>query len=145
LREIRDGVFTEGKDEFGGAASQAWSLAEVIRVCLTDFLRFRDATEPPGAGSSKRSEATAASSSRRGEAKGTPGCDAFHYMGIERWISASPTPDAKNIPPSWGEGRYRIFCTKSCGKDVLAPSAGKAVLEGSVKTQVPGGKGQKLR
>ncbi|MFH1754761.1 MAG: amylo-alpha-1,6-glucosidase [Candidatus Latescibacterota bacterium] len=34
LREIQDGVYTEGKEEFGGATSQAWSLAEFIRVCL---------------------------------------------------------------------------------------------------------------
>jgi hypothetical protein len=34
LREIRDGVDTSGKDEFGGATSQAWSLSEFIRVHL---------------------------------------------------------------------------------------------------------------
>ena len=34
LREIQDGVYTQGKEEFGGATSQAWSLAEFIRVCL---------------------------------------------------------------------------------------------------------------
>jgi glycogen debranching enzyme len=34
LREIQDGVYTKGKEEFGGATSQAWSLAEFIRVCL---------------------------------------------------------------------------------------------------------------
>jgi 4-alpha-glucanotransferase len=32
LREIRDGVDTPGKEEFGGATSQAWSLSEFIRV-----------------------------------------------------------------------------------------------------------------
>jgi 4-alpha-glucanotransferase len=32
LREIRDGTYIQGKEEFGGAASQAWSLAEFIRV-----------------------------------------------------------------------------------------------------------------
>ena len=32
LREIRDGRYISGKEEFGGAASQAWSLAEFIRV-----------------------------------------------------------------------------------------------------------------
>ena len=32
LREIRDGRYIPGKEEFGGAASQAWSLAEFIRV-----------------------------------------------------------------------------------------------------------------
>jgi hypothetical protein len=36
LREIQDGEFTKGKEEFGGATSQAWSLAEFIRVCLED-------------------------------------------------------------------------------------------------------------
>jgi glycogen debranching enzyme len=35
LREIRDGAVTPGREEFGGATSQAWSLAEFIRVCLT--------------------------------------------------------------------------------------------------------------
>ncbi len=34
LREIRDGRYVEGKEEFGGATSQAWSLAEFIRVSL---------------------------------------------------------------------------------------------------------------
>jgi hypothetical protein len=37
LREIRDGVYIEGKEEFGGATSQAWSLAEFIRVSLEDL------------------------------------------------------------------------------------------------------------
>jgi glycogen debranching enzyme len=37
LREIRDGRFIPGKEEFGGAASQAWSLAEFIRVYLEEF------------------------------------------------------------------------------------------------------------
>jgi len=32
LREIKDGVYTPGKEEFGGATSQAWSLAEFIRL-----------------------------------------------------------------------------------------------------------------
>ena len=34
LREIRDGRYEPGKEEFGGATSQAWSLAEFIRVCI---------------------------------------------------------------------------------------------------------------
>ena len=34
LREIQDGVYTPGKEEFGGATSQAWSLAEFIRVAI---------------------------------------------------------------------------------------------------------------
>ncbi|MBN1885290.1 MAG: hypothetical protein JW876_07205 [Candidatus Krumholzibacteriota bacterium] len=36
LREIRDGRYEAGKEEFGGATSQAWSLAEFIRVCLEE-------------------------------------------------------------------------------------------------------------
>jgi glycogen debranching enzyme len=36
LREIQDGVYTQGKEEFGGATSQAWSLAEFIRVCIEE-------------------------------------------------------------------------------------------------------------
>lgn len=36
LREIRDGVYTKDKEEFGGATSQAWSLAEFIRICLEE-------------------------------------------------------------------------------------------------------------
>ncbi len=37
LREIRDGRFIPGREEFGGAASQAWSLAEFIRVSLEEL------------------------------------------------------------------------------------------------------------
>jgi len=37
LREIQDGRYTEGKEEFGGATSQAWSLAEFIRVSLREL------------------------------------------------------------------------------------------------------------
>jgi hypothetical protein len=37
LREIRDGRFIPGKEEFGGATSQAWSLAEFIRVSLEEL------------------------------------------------------------------------------------------------------------
>jgi glycogen debranching enzyme len=42
LREIRDGRFIEGKEEFGGATSQAWSLAEFIRVSLEEFAEDTD-------------------------------------------------------------------------------------------------------
>jgi len=38
LREIKDGVFTPGKEEFGGATSQAWSLAEFIRTFHEGFI-----------------------------------------------------------------------------------------------------------
>ena len=39
LREIRDGdPAPPGKDEFGGATSQAWSLSELLRVMSDDFL-----------------------------------------------------------------------------------------------------------
>ncbi|MDD3642913.1 MAG: amylo-alpha-1,6-glucosidase [Candidatus Krumholzibacteria bacterium] len=34
LREIQDGARTPGKEEYGGATSQAWSLAEFIRVAI---------------------------------------------------------------------------------------------------------------
>ncbi len=37
LREIQDGRYTPGKEEFGGATSQAWSLAEFIRIELEVF------------------------------------------------------------------------------------------------------------
>ncbi len=37
LREIRDGRLIPGKEEFGGATSQAWSLAEYIRVSLEEL------------------------------------------------------------------------------------------------------------
>ncbi|MFO7914152.1 MAG: amylo-alpha-1,6-glucosidase [Candidatus Krumholzibacteriales bacterium] len=39
LREIQDGRYTPGKDEFGGATSQAWSLAEFIRVSMRELNR----------------------------------------------------------------------------------------------------------
>ncbi len=41
LREIQDGRHTPGREEFGGATSQAWSLAEFIRVSLTGLNRRR--------------------------------------------------------------------------------------------------------
>lgn len=37
LREIRDGYYTEGKEEFGGATSQACVLAEFIRIALDEL------------------------------------------------------------------------------------------------------------
>ena len=41
LREIRDGAYTPDKDEFGGATSQAWSLAEFIRVFSEEFIHLQ--------------------------------------------------------------------------------------------------------
>jgi hypothetical protein len=38
LREIRDAIDTPGKDEFGGAVAQAWSLAEMQRTLYEDYL-----------------------------------------------------------------------------------------------------------
>jgi len=38
LQEIRDGAPAAGKDEFGGATSQAWSLAELLRTVVDDYL-----------------------------------------------------------------------------------------------------------
>jgi glycogen debranching enzyme len=145
LREIRDGVFTEGKEEFGGATSQAWSLAEFIRVCLTDFLRFHDVGEPPSGASARREKRAGASSSRGGEAKGAPGCAVFRYMGIESWMSARPKPGAQRIPPTWGKASYRIICPKSCSVDILSAGAGTDALEGSIEVGAPVMKGQRRR
>ncbi|MCK4414843.1 MAG: hypothetical protein KAY32_15010 [Candidatus Eisenbacteria sp.] len=38
LQEIRDGVEAASNDEFGGATSQAWSLSELLRTVLDDYL-----------------------------------------------------------------------------------------------------------
>lgn len=38
LREIRDAADTPGKDEFGGACAQAWSLSELQRTLYEDYL-----------------------------------------------------------------------------------------------------------
>ena len=37
LQEIRDGAQAESNDEFGGATSQAWSLAELLRNVVQDY------------------------------------------------------------------------------------------------------------
>jgi len=37
LQEIRDGSRAENNDEFGGATSQAWSLAELLRNMVQDY------------------------------------------------------------------------------------------------------------
>jgi glycogen debranching enzyme len=37
IQEIRDGAKAENNDEFGGATSQAWSLAELLRNVVQDF------------------------------------------------------------------------------------------------------------
>ena len=41
LREIRDAIDTPGKDEYGGAVAQAWSLAELQRNLYEDYLGVR--------------------------------------------------------------------------------------------------------
>jgi glycogen debranching enzyme len=41
LREIRDAIDTPGKDEYGGAVAQAWSLAEMQRTLFEDYLGVR--------------------------------------------------------------------------------------------------------
>lgn len=38
LQEIRDGARAASNDEFGGATSQAWSLAELLRTVVDDYL-----------------------------------------------------------------------------------------------------------
>ncbi len=49
LQEIRDGAEAAGNDEFGGATSQAWSLAELLRNAVQDYAGLKpDLTaEPP--------------------------------------------------------------------------------------------------
>ena len=37
LQEIRDGARAASNDEFGGATSQAWSLAELLRNVVQDY------------------------------------------------------------------------------------------------------------
>lgn len=48
LQEIRDGAEVESNDEFGGATSQAWSLAELLRNVVEDYLGLEvDLTAQP--------------------------------------------------------------------------------------------------
>jgi glycogen debranching enzyme len=41
LQEIRDGATAASNDEFGGATSQAWSLAELLRNVVQDYAGLR--------------------------------------------------------------------------------------------------------
>ncbi|MCB1184714.1 hypothetical protein KDM41_14900 [bacterium] len=48
IQEIRDGAQAARNDEFGGATSQAWSLAEVLRNVVQDYAGLRvDLTAAP--------------------------------------------------------------------------------------------------
>ena len=48
IQEIRDGARAASNDEFGGATSQAWSLAEVLRNVVQDYAGLRvDLTADP--------------------------------------------------------------------------------------------------
>ncbi|MFH1842342.1 MAG: amylo-alpha-1,6-glucosidase [bacterium] len=48
LQEIRDGARAESNDEFGGATSQAWSLSELLRNVVDDYLGLEvDLTASP--------------------------------------------------------------------------------------------------
>lgn len=48
LQEIRDGARAAHNDEFGGATSQAWSLAELLRTIVQDYVGLRaDLTASP--------------------------------------------------------------------------------------------------
>ncbi len=48
LQEIRDGDRAQSNDEFGGATSQAWSLAELLRTVVEDYLGLQaDLTADP--------------------------------------------------------------------------------------------------
>lgn len=48
LQEIRDGDRADSNDEFGGATSQAWSLAELLRTVVEDYVGLEaDLTADP--------------------------------------------------------------------------------------------------
>ena len=48
LQEIRDGAQAASNDEFGGATSQAWSLAELLRNVMQDYVGLKvDLTADP--------------------------------------------------------------------------------------------------
>jgi hypothetical protein len=48
IQEIRDGARAASNDEFGGATSQAWSLAELLRNVVQDYAGLRvDLTASP--------------------------------------------------------------------------------------------------
>ncbi len=48
LQEIRDGAAAASNDEFGGATSQAWSLAELLRNAVQDYAGLQvDLTATP--------------------------------------------------------------------------------------------------
>jgi glycogen debranching enzyme len=119
LREIRDGVYTEGKDEFGGATSQAWSLAEFIRVCQSEFVSLADESAYGGISSARAPEA------RR---ERPAGC---RYIGIHGWIAGNPVADPRRVPAEWMETRYRIPCVATLSGGRGHPFAVETV-EGSV-------------
>jgi hypothetical protein len=108
LREIQDGVFTPGKTEFGGATSQAWSLAEFIRVCLAEFVSFEGRS-------------------------GVPGAERCRYIGIRDWMAAEAVVDPARTPAEWKETRFRLpfVCAAPNPKGPEKPEM--AVREGSVK------------
>jgi len=108
LREIRDGVDTPGKTEFGGATSQAWSLAEFIRVCLSEFVSF----------------------------EGRPGSSAdarCRYLGIRGWTAAKAVVDPERVPREWKETRFRLpfVCAAPNKKGPEKPEM--SIREGSVR------------
>jgi glycogen debranching enzyme len=106
LREIRDGVDTPGKTEFGGATSQAWSLAEFIRVCLTEFVSF----------------------------EGRPSSEKVmcRYMGIRGWSAGEAVVDPGRIPKEWGETQFKLpfVCAVPNEKGPERPEM--SIREGSV-------------
>ncbi|UCF06177.1 MAG: hypothetical protein JSV33_03885 [bacterium] len=83
LREIRDGLHEEGREEFGGATSQAWSLAEFIRICHTGFIR----AGPPEGGVHPGTDATGA---------GSP-------VTITHGVA-----DPQQLPLAWGRTRFFV-------------------------------------
>jgi glycogen debranching enzyme len=88
LREIRDGLHDGDREEFGGATSQAWSLAEFIRVCHTGFVR----AGLSGGDAVREEEETGAGDG----AAGFP-------MMIARGVA-----DQLRIPLAWGRTRFLV-------------------------------------
>jgi glycogen debranching enzyme len=108
LREIRDGVETPGKIEFGGATSQAWSLAEFIRVCLAEFVSFEG--RPVSSGDSR-----------------------CRYIGIRGWTAGKAVADPARVPREWKETRFKLpfVCAAPNKRGLEKPEL--SVREGSVK------------
>jgi glycogen debranching enzyme len=126
LREIQDGAHTPGKEEFGGATSQAWSLAEFIRVSMTEFLYL---TESDGMWDvHARMESVEQSKPSRAW---------YRYIGIGDWISSGFVPDRDRIPVQWGATRYKLPFMECGSAGITVDGCRLIVLEGSVEAFRP--------